>query len=461
MNTHYMNVVNIAYRQRERCRVALCVMKMRSLWGRCVALVLLLATIWGCSTAYLPFTRSYGAHRLWNDLAVLNRAHTGVCVYDPLRRKVLFARKMHHHFTPASNMKIYTLYVSREILGDSAVAIEIGRMGDTMLIRGAGYPLEEHGLLHWLDTSSAVIDCTDTLLRFGAGWMWDDYPYSYQRERSWMPLYDNALKVVMDSTGTFYWYPTDTHLRFVIDTALDGRYHRAEYANVFYVNPRRWIYPDTVFIPLFAASTWRRERFARIFPQYWWQENCPQEWRSGAEVQRLPLDTLYKRLMYHSDNFIAEQLLLMTKYAVCGGECWDSTWTYLSSHLLKGLPDSLHWVDGSGLSRYNQTTPANTVWVLDQIWRRWGQERALRWMAAPGREGTLRHRYASLIDARGEALLYAKTGSLRGVYCLSGYLRCRSGRWVIFSVMVNHLMDDRNLALEEIERFLQYWQERY
>ncbi len=461
MNARSMIGVKIASRHRKRCRNVLHKTKFRWSWGRLVALVLLLVAISGCSTAYLPFSRSYGAHRLWKDFAVLNRAHTGVCVYDPLSQKVLFSRKMHHHFTPASNTKIYTLYVAREVLGDSAVGLIMKRLEDTTVIRGVGYPLEEHDLLRWLDTSSVVIDCTDTLLRFGAGWMWDDYPYSYQRERSWMPLYGNAVKVVMDSTGTFYCNPTDTHLRFVIDTALDGRYFRAEYANVFYVNPRRWIYPDTVYIPLFAASAWRRDRFERTFSQYRWLENCPQEWLADVEAKRLPLDTLYKRMMYYSDNFIAEQLLLMTQYAVCGEECWDSTWTYLRSHLLKGLPDSLHWVDGSGLSRYNQTTPANTVWVLEQIWHKWGQERALRWMAAPGRVGTLRHRYRSLVDTRGEPLLYAKTGSLRGVYCLSGYLRCRSGRWLIFSVMVNHLMAERSLALEEIERFLRYWQERY
>jgi len=390
--------------------------KVESLWGAVAALVLFVFASWGCSLR-LPLMHSYGANRLWDDLSVLNGAHTGVCVYD--------------------------------------------QMGDTTVIRGVGYPLDMPSLLEWVDSSTSIIDCTDTLLRYGEGWMWDDYAYSYQRERSWMPLYDNAVRVMKDSMRAITWQPSDRQLRVVIDTALDGRYFRAEYANVFSINVKRWIEPDTVYIPIFAVSQWRRELFKEVLPQYQWRRNCPQEWLGRAEGRRLPLDTLYKRMMYYSDNFVAEQLLLMTQYAVCEGECWDSTKAYLRVEILRGLPDSLHWVDGSGLSRYNQTTPANTVWVLDQMWHRWGKDRALRWMASPGREGTLQHQYSTLIDANGEPMLYAKTGSLSGVYCLSGYLRCRSGRWLIFSVMVNHLMGGRDRALQEIERFMRYWQERY
>ncbi|MBK6994404.1 MAG: D-alanyl-D-alanine carboxypeptidase [Lewinellaceae bacterium] len=82
-----------------------------------------------------------------------------------------------------------------------------------------------------------------------------------------------------------------------------------------------------------------------------------------------PIDTVLRRMMHQSDNFIAEQMLL-----VCAGMKFDLLkqdtmikWMLDSS--LTNLTQRPKWVDGSGLSRYNLMTPQSIGQVLLKLWR--------------------------------------------------------------------------------------------
>jgi D-alanyl-D-alanine carboxypeptidase/D-alanyl-D-alanine-endopeptidase (penicillin-binding protein 4) len=92
-------------------------------------------------------------------------------------------------------------------------------------------------------------------------------------------------------------------------------------------------------------------------------------------------------------------------------------------------------VDGSGLSRADRAAPRQVAQLLDRLRDQQGFSKLYASLPIAGRDGTLssrmRHGWA-----RGRCR--AKTGSLIGVSALSGYCTSRSGRTLVFSVLMNH-----------------------
>ncbi len=104
--------------------------------------------------------------------------------------------------------------------------------------------------------------------------------------------------------------------------------------------------------------------------------------------------------------------------------------------------------DGSGMARTNRVTPRALFMVL-QAMR--GEEAFVSSMAAGG-TGTLRRRYRDL----GERVR-AKTGTLRGVTALSGYVTGRSGGRYVFVILANgrsvaHARRFQDLIVQQLAR---------
>lgn len=96
--------------------------------------------------------------------------------------------------------------------------------------------------------------------------------------------------------------------------------------------------------------------------------------------------------------------------------------------------------DGSGLSRENRVSPRTLTRWLDQMQR--DPERGPMYIASlatPEHRESLRYRFR---DARLACNLHAKTGTINGVRCLSGYLIDPvTSRKLAFSIMVNDLKE--------------------
>ena len=152
--------------------------------------------------------------------------------------------------------------------------------------------------------------------------------------------------------------------------------------------------------------------------------------------------------MHRSDNFYAEQVLLMVGNQKIGimndAQAID---TLLKSEM-KGMPQVPRWVDGSGLSRYNLMTPQDFIWVLNKMKqeRSWNRISSIFPTANTGTLGGLYKGY--------EGKIFAKTGTLSNHVALSGFLITNQGKELIFSVMVNAHQSSASVIRKQIEQFL-------
>lgn len=114
-------------------------------------------------------------------------------------------------------------------------------------------------------------------------------------------------------------------------------------------------------------------------------------------------------------------------------------------------PDGYVQADGSGLSRANRAQPATLVSLLKGMHE--ADSSGLFYSSLPvgGVNGTLRNRFQGTA-AQGK--LHAKTGTLRGVRALSGYLETDDYGTVIFSVLVNQSGQSGRVMLDAIDELV-------
>ena len=103
--------------------------------------------------------------------------------------------------------------------------------------------------------------------------------------------------------------------------------------------------------------------------------------------------------------------------------------------------------EGSGLSRRDVITPDATVTLLSHMSRSRFAEIYKSALPVAGVDGTLQNRMKGT-PAAGN--VRAKTGSLRYVYTLSGYVTTAAGERLAFSIMLNNYYNpERSAALRE------------
>ena len=168
-----------------------------------------------------------------------------------------------------------------------------------------------------------------------------------------------------------------------------------------------------------------------------------------------PTDSVLKPMMHRSDNFFAEQTLLMVSNETLGYMSDEAIIDSLVKTDLKDLPQQPRWVDGSGLSRYNLATPKTLVQLLRKIKDEFSWDR-ITTILPTGGEGTLQHYFK---DESG--FIYAKTGTLSNNCALSGYLITKKNKLLIFSVLNNHYAGGATPVRRAVEKFLLRLREKY
>lgn len=145
-----------------------------------------------------------------------------------------------------------------------------------------------------------------------------------------------------------------------------------------------------------------------------------------------------------SDNFYAETLLLIQGQLSGGSATYDAGQTAEKKAFGSLKVDTsygIRKVDGSGLARANYISPDFFVRFLKAMMSSPEYSAYLKSLPQPGKFGTLDNRVPQA-DAATKNRIHAKSGSMNGVRCYSGYITAKSGKpedTIIFSFLTNNV----------------------
>jgi len=412
------------------------------------------------------------------DVPQLNTAHIGISIFEPATNKYWYNYQGDKFFIPASNTKLFTCYAGLKILGDSLVSARYTEDNNDLLLVPAGDPTVLHPdytfqpLVSLLKRTEKNILITNSNWKdeaLGAGWAWDDYNFNYMAERNAFPVYGNLIKFVQSqneepsftqnntSQTSVYTIPDiNFKINFSTDTIINAFYvERKKDDNIFTVTQGKEKFKEQ-FVPfathgLQSALVLLKDTIGKAMEE----KNFSTKGKKWNILKSQPCDSVFKPMMHRSDNFFAEQTLLMVSNEILGEMSDEKVIDTLLKTIYKELPQRPHWVDGSGLSRYNQFTPQDFVWVLDKMKKEFPWKR-LTTILPTGNQGTLSNYYVS-----DSSFIYAKTGSLSGQVAISGYLITKKNKTLIFSVLVNNHATSGTIVRRSVEKFINEIREKY
>ena len=407
------------------------------------------------------------------DSALLH-AHIGVSVFNITAQQQLLQYNSSRYFVPASNAKLPTLYAGLKYLGTQLPGLLTHEKGDTIIITPTGDPTflhsdyTKHPVFEYLKSLNKPIAVnsnnwkTDAL---GNGWTWNDYLSYYSAERSPMPIYGNCIKWIQQKTIETKEGIKDTAVllmsepeinwpvTFATEKARNFDVYRPRTENIYTIREGREMKAE-VEIPFFTNGIQSTLELLK--------DSLRKEISITTTIPSNPTiiysqqaDSMFKPLLYRSDNFYAEQTLLMVSQQLLGYMDEQRVMDSIIKTDFKNMPHRPRWADGSGLSRYNLFTPDDFVWLLLKMKEEFGMER-LKTIFSTGNTGTLRNYYKEEAG-----FIYAKTGTLSGVVALSGYLYTDKKNLLVFSFLVNNHNTSSTAVRRAVERFIKELKTKY
>jgi len=354
---------------------------MRKLYDLTHLLVVAMLTL-ACGSSRKVTSTSGSVDTFINDSA-LKHAHVGILLVEAESGRVLAGYNEHRYFVPASNTKLWTMYAGMKYLGDSLIAGYVHPQSDgSLLFRSNADPtflhpdysiqslaetLKQYAVIKWANAKMITTE-------YGNGWSWNDYDATYMAPRSSMPMWGNVVNfalqqgklqvkpavaaTLISNTGSFG-DSTFSVVRKFDDPMFSLEKGRSK-------NITSTLYPSPEATIKLAAA---------YFGNSWILEpatgNPVRPGHPGgqqlAPIFSQPTDSMLRPLMHRSDNFFAEQTLLMLSNQWFGYMDENAVIDSLLKSDLQGMPDRPRWVDGSGLSRYNLFSPADYVRLLQTM----------------------------------------------------------------------------------------------
>ncbi len=407
---------------------------------------------------------------------VFDKGHLGFMLVDPEKDKPLVEINSDRYFIPASNTKLFTFYTSYAILGDGLVnGINYLERGDSLIFWGTGDPsllhpdLKNDHVIEFLKNSDKklyLLNNFNQVEAFGPGWSWDWFPYYYAAERSAFPVYGNIVRFSKSKgESSFRTYPSRFEFNLVNTPptgAWDYSFNRNQDKNEFpyFLKSEANLKEFEVDIPYITSPELTAEMLTEAVGKNVTLISTSSYFsQDPKKLQTAPADSIYAQMMKMSDNFLAEQLMLLVSDQLNNTLSTEDAIDYAKENLLKDLPDEPIWVDGSGLSTRNMFTPRSIIALLGKIREEVPLEKIKAYFPAGGESGTIRNWYKA--DEGQAPYIYAKTGSLSMATSLSGYLITKSGKILHFSCLMNNYAISSNDLKTELQKVLYYIHDRY
>ncbi len=408
--------------------------------------------------------------KLFKHSVIVNDHFTGFALYDMDAKQMIYELNADKYFTPASNTKLFTFYTCLRMLGDSIPALRYTIHHDSLLFWGTGDPAFLHSELKGKKGLELLKNSPQQLFFasgqykndfYGSGWAWNDYNDYYQAEISELPVQDNVAVVYADQNGQLQIVPSRLKQYLKCDSNFRPASFRVQ---------RDFLNNCFIYPAMKVPANYRKEipwKTSTELTLGLLQDTLKKEVKeihmalpdSSGTVFDANADTVYKHMLQASDNFMAEQLLLVCSAVKFRTLNADSVIAYSKAKYLNDLPQAPQWVDGSGLSRYNLVTPASTIALLCKISDEMKNDSLLHsLLPAGGVVGTIKSAYKT---DKGQPFVWAKTGSLSNNYNQSGYLVTRKGKRLAFSFMNNNFTRPTRQVRDEMVRIMTYVHEHF
>ncbi len=423
--------------------------------------ILCLGILFGCSTQQKIKT---GVGKEFKNSTAIKQYQVGFMLYDPEHKTILYQKDADKYFVPASNTKLFTFYAALKMLPDSIPALRYIEKSDSLIFWGTGDPSFLQSDLKSKTTYNFLASGNKKLFFapgrypgnfYGNGWSWDDYNDYYQAEINELPIMDNLIAVKGLTNGHFSITPKVFTNNFIPDSLSKSTsfYVKRNFLeNVFSYGNAKPKPGSTQQIPYKTSIATTLNILADTLhkPVGLISMKLP---AAAKTFYSIPRDSVLKQMMLPSDNFIAEQLLLVCSDQLGDTLSTEKTITHVLKKYLADLPDKPVWVDGSGLSKMNLFTPRDMVKILDLIYAETNNPAKLyNLLPAGGKSGTLRNAYPKT----DHPFVFGKTGTLSGVHNQSGYVTTKKGKTYIFSFMNNNFAKPTAEVRKEMVRIMTY-----
>ena len=369
--------------------------------------------------------------------------NTAALIYNQNKGKIVFENNAEDYFIPASTLKLVTALITKQVYPDNITLALYRAQGDSLHLKPTADPTLWHPKLHQSQFDSIleayehlIIHLNKAVSPYAPGWSWDDYDRYYSAERSIMPIAGNQIYInPLDPLKTRV-YPQYFKDNISVE-AEEHKFRRALSKNEFVISSKQkdsisipFIY-DQIDLSTLISSLSRKDVQIRT------ENEIEESWKT---LQGIESDSLIRYMLEKSDNFLAEQMLLLsTKHLYNSFEIDSLIQNHKKELSIKG-----RWVDGSGLSRYNLISPKELTQILMQL----KKENSLNYI-----QQILPKKTLSIDNIPVD--FYGKTGSMSGVYNYVGVVETKKNNEVYLALFQNNAIDGSALR-SKLKTYLEW-----
>lgn len=416
------------------------------------------------------------------DVPALKGGVTGAVVQRVSDGQILYARNADTQLKPASNRKLFTSAAALERLGaDFTFQTEVlaaakpdtaGTLHGDVFLRGAGDSLLSPADME--EMAKALIGAgvkriegrvigDGTFFRDGPysnGWEWDELPYYYAPQIAGLEVSQGVLAVHVtagDTAGAPVQVAVDQPTKYlpIVNTATTGAADSAKdncdisrpwNQNILMVSGTVPLGGKatglvTVEDPAHYASTVFTETLQRLGVTVTGAASTGKTPDTATVLlgshTSVPMSQYIARMNKPSNNLLAESLVrVLGAVKGQGGTYWDGHAVEMAFFQSLGLDTkTIYLIDGSGLAEADDVTPRTVAALLRAMHAQPHWQAYYDSLPIAGTDGSLRNRMKGT-PAAGN--VHAKTGSIRRVLSLSGYVTGAHGDLYVFSLIMNN-----------------------